>query len=118
MNSKARELRSALALKGFSLERKTTDDLFYFYFGGKKTQVHTKISMGRGEELRALVYKNRHGTYSFAVPLRGRGDEDAAYTSAARKLPAGTHRTPSSSVSRLPSSTTWYTHGMRRRSRK
>jgi hypothetical protein len=55
MNRKAKELRSALALKGFSLERKTTDDLFYFYFGGKKTQVHTKISMGRGEELRAAL---------------------------------------------------------------
>jgi hypothetical protein len=53
MNCKARELRSALELKGFSLERKTTDDLFYFYFQGKKTQVHTKISMGRGEEIRS-----------------------------------------------------------------
>ena len=53
MNYKARELRSALEAKGFSLERKTTDDIFYFYHERKRTQVHTKISMGRGEELRS-----------------------------------------------------------------
>jgi hypothetical protein len=55
MNYKARELRSALEAKGFLLERQTTDDIFYFYHEGRRTQVHTKISMGRGEELRSAL---------------------------------------------------------------
>ena len=44
----AREFEKALLQKGFQLERRTTDKLFYFYHDGKKTQVHTKISEGRG----------------------------------------------------------------------
>ena len=52
MNIAAGDLEAALKKKGFLLERSTTDKLFFFYYKGRKTQIHTKISHGRGETLR------------------------------------------------------------------
>jgi hypothetical protein len=52
MAESARQFERALLEKGFRLERRTRDKIFYFYHKGLKTQVHTKISEGRGEELR------------------------------------------------------------------
>lgn len=48
----ARALESALKEKGFRLDRKTNDKVYYFYYGEKKTQIHTKISFGKSEDLR------------------------------------------------------------------
>jgi hypothetical protein len=50
-----RDCRSALLKKGFQLERRTTDEMFYLYYDGKKTSVHTKLSHGRGEDLRDKI---------------------------------------------------------------
>jgi hypothetical protein len=52
MAASAREFERALLRKGFRLERSSKDKIFYFYHQGKKTEVHTKISQGRGEDLR------------------------------------------------------------------
>ena len=50
-----RGCRSALLKKGFESERQTTDEMFYLYYQGKKTSVHTKLSHGRGEVLRDKI---------------------------------------------------------------
>lgn len=52
---KVADYRRALQRKGFRLERSTTDDFYYLYHQGKKTSVWTKISHGKGEELRAKL---------------------------------------------------------------
>lgn len=44
----ARDFERALLQKGFQLERRTTDKLFYLYHDGKRTKVHTKVSEGKG----------------------------------------------------------------------
>jgi hypothetical protein len=56
----ARDFKSALNKKGFILERRTTDEIYFLYYQGKRTSVHTKVSMGKGEDLRdALLTKIR-----------------------------------------------------------
>ena len=50
-----RACRAALEKKGFVLERRTRDDLYYLYYAGKKTSVFTKVSQGRGEDLRDRI---------------------------------------------------------------
>ncbi len=58
---KATQYRSALEKKGFRLERRTNDYLYYFYYDGKKTSIHTKVSMGKGEDIRVkLLSMIRH----------------------------------------------------------
>jgi len=52
MVQSARAFEAALTRKGFRLERRTRDKIFYLYHLGRKTQVWTKISEGRGEDLR------------------------------------------------------------------
>jgi hypothetical protein len=52
MAESARKFERALLSKGFRMDRRTGDKIFVFYHGGRKTEVHTKISEGRGEELR------------------------------------------------------------------
>ena len=52
MVESAKAFEDALKKKGFRLERRTRDKMFYFYHQGRKTQIHTKISEGRGEDLR------------------------------------------------------------------
>lgn len=54
----AKDFKSALTKKGFASDRRTTDEIYYLYYQGKKTSVHTKVSMGKGEDLRdALLAK-------------------------------------------------------------
>ena len=58
---KAAEYKSALLKKGFQLDRQTDDYLYYFYYKGKKTSIHTKVSMGRTEDIGAgLLSKIRN----------------------------------------------------------
>jgi len=51
----ARACRAALLKKGFASERHTTDEFFYFHYQGRKTSVWTKLSHGRGEDLRDKI---------------------------------------------------------------
>ncbi len=61
MPESAREFEKALLKKGFRLERQNTDKLFFLYYDNKRTQIWTKVSHGRGEELRAaLLSKIKH----------------------------------------------------------
>lgn len=53
---KVREFKAALTKKGFQLERKTTDDLYYLWVRGQRTQIFTKASMGKGEEIRSRLF--------------------------------------------------------------
>ena len=55
MVESAKDFERALTKKGFRLERKTGDKIFYFYHQGRKTQIHTKISQGRSEDLRSAL---------------------------------------------------------------
>jgi hypothetical protein len=50
------EYRRALERKGFRLDRKTDDNVYYFYYDGKKTSIHTKVSMGRAEDIRPKLF--------------------------------------------------------------
>lgn len=52
---KAASLRAALKVKGFEKTRNTTDELYYLYCDGRKTSVFTKVSHGRGEDLRDVL---------------------------------------------------------------
>jgi hypothetical protein len=52
MVESAKDFPKALEKKGFRLERRTKDKSFYFYYQGRKTQIHTKISEGKSEDLR------------------------------------------------------------------
>lgn len=45
------EYKKALLSKGFRSDRDTGDEFLYFYFEGKKTQIHTKISHGMREDV-------------------------------------------------------------------
>lgn len=54
---KAGELQAALDKKGFVLDRMTTDKIYFLHHEGKKTAVYTKVSHGRGEELRFPILK-------------------------------------------------------------
>ena len=47
----ARVFQKALSRKGFRLDRRTTDNLYYLWVDDRKTRVFTKASMGRSEEL-------------------------------------------------------------------
>ena len=49
---KTGEYKSALLKKGFKPVRQTTDEMFYFYVGGEKTQIHTKVSFGPSKDIR------------------------------------------------------------------
>ena len=51
----AKDFERALLKKGFQLDRRTGDKIFFFYHAGRKTRVHTKISEGRGEDLRSKL---------------------------------------------------------------
>jgi predicted RNA binding protein YcfA (HicA-like mRNA interferase family) len=55
MPARARDFESALNRKGFQKDRKTDDKVYYFHHDGKKTHIHTKVSHGSGEELRANI---------------------------------------------------------------
>jgi hypothetical protein len=54
----AKDLESALKKKGFRLDRQTDDKIFYFYYKEKKTSIHTKLSHGKGEDLRDKLIAN------------------------------------------------------------
>jgi len=61
MVESAKSFEKALTKKGFQLERQTTDKLFFFYYQGKKTQIFTKISHGKGEDLRPPILSKIKG---------------------------------------------------------
>jgi len=53
----SKEFTKALNAKGFQLERHSKDDIYYFYYEGKKTQIHTKVSQGAREDLGPTLLK-------------------------------------------------------------
>ena len=53
----SKEYKKALESKGFRHERSTGDDIYYFYFQDKKTQIHTKISHGAREDIGPALFK-------------------------------------------------------------
>jgi hypothetical protein len=49
LNSRA--FQDALKKKGFVLDRRTNDNVYYLWVGERRTSIFTKASMGRGEVL-------------------------------------------------------------------
>jgi hypothetical protein len=58
MRASAKDFEGALNRKGFFLDRRTDDKIYYFYYQGLKTHIHTKVSMGKSEDLRDKLLGN------------------------------------------------------------
>ena len=53
----SKEFIKALKAKGFQLDRHSGDDIYYFYYEGKKTNIYTKVSQGAREDLGPALVK-------------------------------------------------------------